>query len=69
MKAKKEHIEAVQHLFSKIENKGGLLEVFNLAAEHIFGDNAKKIELKHLTYYSNLNVNQLRYKTFYIPKK
>ncbi len=69
MKSKKENIEAIQHLFSKIENKGGLLEVFNLAAEHIFGDNAKKIELKHLTYYSNLNVNQLRYKTFYIPKK
>ena len=50
MEAKKENIEAVKHLFSKIENKEDLLEVFNLAAKHMFGDNAKKIDLKHLTY-------------------
>ena len=63
------HIKIMQTTFSKIENKEGLLDVFNLAAEHMFGDEAKKIELKHLTYYSNLNVNSRRYKTFYIPKK
>ena len=69
MKPEKKHINSVRKLFSEIENKKDLLNVFNLAVYCMYGDKGKEIELKHLTFYSNLNVNSNRYKSFYIPKK
>lgn len=69
MKPEKKHIEAIKKLFSAIKTKEDLVEVFNLAVYCMYGDEGQEIELKHLTYYSNLNVLSDRYKTFFIAKK
>jgi retron-type reverse transcriptase len=69
MQIDQEHIDAIKASFQQMKTKEDLLEVINLAKGHIYGEKAKAIPLKTLTYYGNGKKAKDTYKSFSIRKK
>jgi RNA-directed DNA polymerase len=69
MENKTQIAEQIRQAFYQMKDKDDLVKVVNLAKLAIFGDSAKEIPLKTLTYYANPNLAKNRYAVFYISKK
>ena len=64
------HIKnGIKTLWQNMSSKNELLSILNKAASILYGDDAKKIEMSHLTYHSYSTNNKKRYISFQIPKK
>lgn len=69
MKVNPKEITEIKKKFSKIKNKQDLLDLLNFSNQILYGEKARKISLKALTYYTNPQFSKKRYQTFSIKKK
>ncbi|MFD2514210.1 reverse transcriptase domain-containing protein [Pontibacter locisalis] len=62
-------VHEIRSKFEAIQTKEDLLALLNLTLTSIYGDKARKISLKSLTYYSNPKLSRNSYEKFSISKK
>lgn len=69
MEIQQKHIDHISQSFQEMQEKKDLLVLMNYVKPLLFGKNSKPFKLSQLTYYSNLSINNKRYKSFSILKK
>lgn len=69
MKIEQEHINQIRKQFAKLKNKEDLVSLLSEAKNMLYGEKSKPVQLKHLTYYANPKLSQIRYRTFSVKKK
>ncbi|HPX75426.1 MAG TPA: reverse transcriptase domain-containing protein [Bacteroidales bacterium] len=63
------HIDQIIKLFSELKSKQDLVKLLSDAKNMLYGEECEPIQLKHLTYYANPKLSQIRYRTFSVNKK
>ncbi|MCB9338990.1 MAG: RNA-directed DNA polymerase [Lewinellaceae bacterium] len=69
MQINQEHIDTIKARFQQMKTKEELLELVNFAKTLVYGEKAKPVPLRTLTYYGNIQVAGSAYKEFSIRKK
>lgn len=69
MEINKETQNEIRVQFAKMQSTEDLLNLLNFSKHAIYGEKAKPISLKALTYFANPNICKNRYRTFHIKKK
>lgn len=69
MKLSQQHIDQIKATFSSLATKEELVAFINEINRMLYGENYKKLTLKHLTYYANPKLSKNRYNSFSVRKK
>lgn len=67
--AKTDYKARIAAMWMDMDNKQDIVTLVNLSLKDMYGDDAKKINLRKLNYYAYSSINKNRYVSFEIPKK